>query len=67
MPLVAGLLALIAVSQAHHAGQYSTAWRLRIEPRFGTVPVRRIKPSHIDDWLADMNQDGVSPVSWAGP
>ena len=41
---------------------HSTAWRLRIEPRFGTLPVRRIKPSHIDDWIADMNQDGVSPT-----
>ena len=37
---------------------YSTAWRLRIEPRFVSVPIRRIKPSHIDDWIADMNQDG---------
>ena len=26
------------------------------------MPVRRIKPSHIDDWIADMNQDGVSPT-----
>jgi integrase len=39
---------------------YSTAWRLRIAPRFGTVPVRRIKPSHVDDWIAGMSQDGVS-------
>jgi hypothetical protein len=36
---------------------------LRIEPRLGTVPVRRIKPSHIDDLIADMNQDGVSPTN----
>jgi Phage integrase, N-terminal SAM-like domain len=42
---------------------HSTAWRLRIEPRFGTLPVRRIKASHIDDWIADMNQDGVSPTT----
>ena len=41
---------------------YSTAWRLRIEPRFGSMPVRRIKPSHVDDWIADMGQDGVSPT-----
>lgn len=26
------------------------------------MPARRIKPSHIDDWIADMNQDGVSPT-----
>ena len=32
---------------------YETAWRLRIEPRFGSMPVRRIKPSHVDDWVAE--------------
>jgi hypothetical protein len=26
------------------------------------MPVRRIKPSHVDDWIADMSQDGVSPT-----
>jgi integrase len=41
---------------------YSTAWRLRIEPRFGSTPVRRIKSTHVDDWIADMSQDGVSPT-----
>jgi hypothetical protein len=35
---------------------------LRIEPWFGTVPVRRIKLNHIDDWIGDMNQDGESPT-----
>jgi hypothetical protein len=43
-------------------GNYSAAWRLRVQPRFGSVPVRRIKPSQIDDWIADMNRDGVSPT-----
>jgi hypothetical protein len=62
LPLVAGLLALIAARKPTTRVNYSTAWRLRIEPRFGTVPVRRIKPSHIDDWIADMNQDGASPT-----
>lgn len=41
---------------------YSAAWRLRVQPRFGSVLVRRIKPSQIDDWIADMNRDGVSPT-----
>jgi integrase len=39
---------------------YETAWRLRIEPRFGPSPVRRIKPSHVDEWMADMRDQGVS-------
>jgi integrase len=43
-------------------GNYSAAWRLRVQPRFGSAPVRRIKPSQIDDWIADMNRDGVSPT-----
>lgn len=30
------------------------------------MPVRRIKPSHIDDWIADMSQDGVSPTKVIG-
>src|SRR5215208_53382 len=46
----------------HTRAGYETAWRLRIEPRFGSMPVRRIKPSHVDDWIADMGQDGVSPT-----
>ena len=44
----------------HTRAGYETAWRLRIEPRFGRMPVRRIKPSHIDDWVADMIEQGLS-------
>jgi integrase len=39
---------------------YETAWRLRIEPRFGSIPVRGIKPTHVDDWVADMIDQGLS-------
>ena len=39
---------------------YEIAWRLQIEPRFASMPVRRIKPSHVDDWVADMIEQGVS-------
>jgi integrase len=39
---------------------YEAAWRLRVEPRFGSSPVRRIKPAHIDEWVADMVEHGVS-------
>lgn len=38
---------------------YQTAWRLRVEPRFGSMPVRRIKPAHVDDWVADMIEQGL--------
>ena len=27
---------------------------------FGSMPVRRIKPLHIDEWIADMSERGVS-------
>ena len=39
---------------------YEAAWRLRIEPTFGRLPVRRIRPSHVEDWLATMGQTGTS-------
>jgi integrase len=39
---------------------YETAWRLRVEPRFGSMPVRRIKPAHVDDWTAELIEQGVS-------
>jgi integrase len=39
---------------------YEAAWRLRVEPRFGGSPVRRIKPAHIDEWVADLVEAGVS-------
>jgi integrase len=44
----------------HTRAGYETAWRLRIEPRFGSMPVRRIKPSHVDDWVADVVEQGLS-------
>jgi len=39
---------------------YETAWRLRVQPRFGAVPVRRIRASHVEDWLADLHEQAVS-------
>lgn len=46
--------------KARTTANYGAAWRLRIEPRFGSTPVRRIKPGHVDDWIADMLQRGTS-------
>jgi hypothetical protein len=40
--------------------RYETAWRLRIERGFGPMPVHRIKPSHFEDWVADMIEQGLS-------
>jgi integrase len=42
------------------AAGYERAWRLRISPRFGTTPVRRIKPVQIDEWIADLIAGGLS-------
>jgi len=39
---------------------YEAAWRLRIEPTFGRLPVRHIRPSHVEDWLATMGEAGTS-------
>ena len=39
---------------------YEAAWRLRIEPTFGAMRVRRIKPSLIDEWVSQMIADGKS-------
>jgi integrase len=50
-----------ATRRAPTANNYEAAWRLRIEPRFGTVAVARIRPSEIDDWVADLSDSGLSP------
>lgn len=39
---------------------YEQAWRLRVEPGLGSVPVGRLRASHIEDWIADMVAAGVS-------
>jgi integrase len=39
---------------------YEQAWRLRVEPRFGSVPVGRILTSHIEAWVAELLEEGAS-------
>jgi hypothetical protein len=39
---------------------YEQALRLRIAPRFGTVAVRRIKATHVEEWLSAMTASGAS-------
>ena len=39
---------------------YEAAWRLRIEPTFGRVPVRRIRPSQVEEWVSTLGAKGTS-------
>ncbi|MEU4238631.1 site-specific integrase [Actinoplanes sp. NPDC026619] len=39
---------------------YIREWRLRIEPTFGAMPVRRINGNRVDDWISGMVAVGVS-------
>lgn len=55
-----GYAATIMRLKRSTVASYETAWRLRIEPAFGAMPVRRIKPSHVDAWVARMSSEGVS-------
>ena len=50
----------LQIKRTRTSANYGAAWRLRIEPRFGRSPVRKIRPGHIDDWIADMIEQGTS-------
>lgn len=45
---------------------YETAWRLRVEPAFGDVSVGRIRPSHIEKWIAEMSAKEISAAKVGG-
>lgn len=55
-----GYVKSLGALRASTVTNYEAAWRLRIEPRFGSTPVRRIRVSQVEDWLADMVTSGVS-------
>ena len=55
-----GYEATLARLKRSTVANYRAAWRLRIEPEFGSMRVRGIKPSHIDAWVSGMTADGVS-------
>ncbi len=55
-----GYLKSVAALRTSTVTSYEAAWRLRIEPRFGATPVRRIRVSQVGDWLADLVASGVS-------
>jgi integrase len=50
----------IQARKARTVKAYEAAWRLRIEPRFGDVPVRKVRSGAIDDWVSEMLHSGVS-------
>ena len=50
----------IQSNKARTLANYRASWTKRIEPRFGDMPVMRIKPRLIDAWIADMIAEGVS-------
>jgi integrase len=50
----------LQLKKARTRANYDAAWRLRVAPRFGSTPVRRIKPGQVDDWIADMLERGTS-------
>lgn len=39
---------------------YGEMWDQHVGPRFGSVAVARIRPSHVDKWVGDMIDAGVS-------
>ena len=39
---------------------YDELWDAHVGPRFGSTAVARIRPSHVDRWLGDMTDAGVS-------
>jgi integrase len=53
-------------SQGIHGRELRDGWRLLVEPTFGGVAVRRIRPSHIERWIADMAAQGISAAKVGG-
>lgn len=41
---------------------YEQAWRIRIEPTFGALELRQIRPGMIDGWAAKLLDDGHAPT-----
>ncbi|MGI9155676.1 MAG: hypothetical protein ACR2FG_03430 [Marmoricola sp.] len=39
---------------------YEIAWRLRVQPRFGSTPVHRIRVSQVEDWIAELSAEGLA-------
>jgi integrase len=61
-----GYLQSLAGLKPSTAVNYETAWRLRVEPTFGGISVRRIRPSHIEKWITEMSAQGVSAAKVGG-
>jgi len=39
---------------------YEAAWRLRVNPTFGHIPVGRIRPANVELWIAKLGEEGTS-------
>jgi hypothetical protein len=39
---------------------YEAAWRLRVDPTFGHIPVGRIRPANVEVWIAKLGEEGTS-------
>lgn len=47
--------------EATTANRYIRTWNIHIEPYLGSVPVKQIRGPLIEDWLIQMETDGVKP------
>jgi integrase len=54
------LRAIELTAKPSTVANYEQAWRLRIEPHLGSIAVSRIKPSHVESWVADLQTAGAS-------
>lgn len=43
--------------------RYESAWRVRVNGKWGTVPVRNVRVSDVREWVRDMEDDGISAAT----
>ena len=55
-----GYLKSLSGLKSSTVNSYEIAWRLRVQPKFGSTPVRRIRVSQVEDWIAELSADGLS-------
>jgi len=55
-----GYLKSLSGLKSSTVNSYEIAWRLRVQPRFGSTPVRRIRVSQVEDWIAELSAEGLS-------
>jgi len=55
-----GYLKSLSGLKSSTVNSYEIAWRLRVQPKFGSTPVRRIRVSQVEDWIAELSAEGLS-------